>query len=260
MMMLAQTAMDDLVASAWECYRKAIAVGVDAIVRPSIPILFFGDCARFFGSPLRVVTVGLNPSCSEFPMYDRFARFPGARHDDKQVPPVASYLRSLADYFVTDPYTEWFDPSFEPILNGLGSSFYAGQPSTALHTDFCSPIATDPTWSGLRSERKILIRDGGPLWHRLIERLEPDIILMSVAGEHLDAIRFPWRGDWRELHVIQRENPYFVGARDILIAPGRKTTLVFGKAAQKPFGKVSEVDKRTVGALILKDWERGARA
>ena len=77
------------------------------------------------------------------------------------------------------------------MLNGLGASFYEGKPSTALHTDICSPVATDPTWSGLDwGEQKALEKEGGPLWHGLLEVLRPQVVTLSVASHHLSRIQF----------------------------------------------------------------------
>ena len=94
-------------------------------------------------STLRVLTVGLNPSLQEFPADRPFSRFPldegtAGRGRDH-------YLYALSSYFRTDPYRAWFR-AFEPLLNGAGASYYEGFTSTALHTDICSPVATDPTW------------------------------------------------------------------------------------------------------------------
>ena len=56
---------EPLAAQAWRLYRAIDASGASFLVRPSIPILFFGDSEQYFASPLRVITVGLNPSRSE---------------------------------------------------------------------------------------------------------------------------------------------------------------------------------------------------
>jgi len=52
--------MRELAAASWDLYREAIQLGTRAMVRPSIPILFFGDDERYAASALKVVTVGLN--------------------------------------------------------------------------------------------------------------------------------------------------------------------------------------------------------
>lgn len=44
-------------------------------VVPAVPILFFGDLKAYRASPLRVLTVGLNPSLHEFPAVEPFRRF-----------------------------------------------------------------------------------------------------------------------------------------------------------------------------------------
>ena len=242
--------MEELANEAWAAYRRAEAAGVDALVRPSIPILFFGDYERYFVSPKRVITVGLNPSLNEFPVNDRFTRFPAARYQDSRPPETARFLRALADYFREQPYNNWFKPAFEELLRGTGTSYYDGAESTALHTDICSPLATDPTWSRLRGERAVLAADGVELWHRLVSRLEPDVILISVAREHLDKIRFRRVGGWRTLYTVERYNPFTVEALDLEIAPGKRTLLVFGQAANLPFGTVSGGDKRTIGVVV----------
>ena len=59
--------MRDLAAASWELYREAVELGIGALVRPSIPVLFFGDDERYVSSALKVITVGLNPSRLEFP-------------------------------------------------------------------------------------------------------------------------------------------------------------------------------------------------
>ena len=55
--------MDSLIDEAWRIYD---ATADTCVVRPSIPILFFGDSAHYACSPLKVVTVALNPSRKEF--------------------------------------------------------------------------------------------------------------------------------------------------------------------------------------------------
>lgn len=98
----------------------------DFIVEPSVPILFFGDSNRYSRSKIRVVTVGLNPSKSEFPDDDRFRRFPEAQGTYPEIlkgKHVEKYLSALNNYFKKRPYGQWFG-SLEPVLNGLGSSYY----------------------------------------------------------------------------------------------------------------------------------------
>ena len=144
--------MDSLVDNAWRLYHEA--QNAHCAVRPSIPILFFGDRSRYFRSPPRIITVALNPSRREFPEGDRFARFPKAV---SVYPGILDglgredYGAALNDYFRQRPYRSWF-PWFDKVLRGMEASYYDGEVNTALHTDLCSPLATDPTWSRLGDE------------------------------------------------------------------------------------------------------------
>ena len=95
------------------------------MVRPSVPILWFGDSEAFSNSRVRIVTVGLNPSRVEFPEDNRFLRFPAARL--LTTPPTTAvqrlaYARALDSYFRSEPYRPWFDPGFERVLNGLSAT------------------------------------------------------------------------------------------------------------------------------------------
>jgi hypothetical protein len=237
---------------AWREHRRAEADGVRHLVRPSAPILYFGDSVRFHFSPLRVITVGLNPSREEFPRAAPFCRFqelrerPDGDHD--------TYLAALDAYFRGHPYTGWFNPSFEPLLRGLGVSYYDGQPSSALHTDLCSPLATDPTWSRLgQADQMALEPTGIRLWHELIETLQPDAVLISVARLLLDRIGFPASGPGSVIHPVdgsQRRRPYRIEGQRRRLASGKEPLFVFGPAAQQPFGLISARDKILAGMRI----------
>src|SRR5947207_5029597 len=125
----------ELGARAWEMHARAEAEAMEHLVRPSVPILFFGDSGRYQASRIRVLTVGLNPSREEFPRADPFSRFEDPRRVDGSPDiDLVAYLRTLDEYFRLNPYRKWFDPSFEPMLNGAGTSYYVGRDSTALHT------------------------------------------------------------------------------------------------------------------------------
>jgi hypothetical protein len=249
--------LDDVAEGAWAAHRAAVASRMGSVVVPSIPIAWFGDLEAYLRSALRVITVGLNPSRLEFPRADPFLRFPRARElagNALDAQGRAAYAGAMNDYFREKPYSAWFRPSFEEFLLGMDASFYGSASSTALHTDLCSPIATDPTWSGLGEERQIILREEGVcLWHELARLLEPDVIVASVARRHLDQIRFEWDGAWRVVHTIDRQNPYLVEARNLLLGSNKRSTLVFGRAAQKPFATIGSADKRRAGAAVLKN-------
>ena len=160
--MVERADLGELVAAAWRAYDNARRLPSRV---PGAPILFFGDFDAYRVSSLRVVTVGLNPSLKEFPERARFSRFPLAEGDEGREP--GRYIDALSAYYRTEPYRMWFG-HFERFLNGAESSYYAGKAATALHTDICSPIATDPTWRELAEvDRTALEADGLPLWHAL---------------------------------------------------------------------------------------------
>ena len=171
-------------------------------VQPAVPILFFGDLDAYRNSPLRVLTVGLNPSLHEFPEDEPFRRFPLAAGACGRDP--SRYLEAMSAYFRTDPYRGWFN-SYERLLNGMDASYYDGRSSTALHTDICSPVATNPTGSRLgKADRDALAHDGRPLWHGLVEQLRPQVVVLSVARRYLEDIEFDAMNDWEVIHCVRR--------------------------------------------------------
>ena len=240
-----------LVAEAWDAFERAPG---KSRVEPAMPILFFGDHEAYSASPLRVVTVGLNPSLREFPVDAPFARFPacagsGQVHGQR-------YLKCLSSYFHIDPYRSWFS-SYEAVLDGAEASYYPRKLSTALHTDIASPVATDPTWSKLGdSERDELLSHGIAIWHQLLKLLKPHLVLLSIARKHLSRIEFAaLKGNWKTLHAFnstksgaRRKRPYTVESRwyEIMDNPA---LFVFGRASQTPFGQLGNEQKRKVGEL-----------
>jgi len=88
--------LEELAREAWQQHEQAERSAIPHLVRPSIPVLFFGDSERFAGSPLRIITVGLNPSREEFPRAAPFLRFPGSGQWTDDDP--GAYLASLNAY------------------------------------------------------------------------------------------------------------------------------------------------------------------
>ena len=230
-------------------------------VNPAVPILFFGDLNAYRASPLRVLTVGLNPSRREFPADQPFQRFP--RAEGISGGERSCYLDAMSAYFRTDPYSAWFS-AYEPLLNGMDASYYDYHASTALHTDICSPVATDPTWSGLdEADRAALESDGGPLWHMLLEELKPQIVALSVAERHLERIDFTPLTDWmgirtfgRKANGDRRSAPYEIRGRWYDVG-GEHSLLIFGRAAIKPLGLLDNNRKSKAGASVLKAYQKG---
>ena len=250
--MSGRASLADAVSGAWQAFERAAALDVRVV--PSVPVLFFGDVDAYFGSPLRVVTVGLNPSSREFPASDPFERFPLANGiaDGN----MDGYLDAMSAYFRTSPYKSWFW-HFEPLLEGMGAGYWPGRASAALHTDICSPVATDPTWSGLApADRDALLADGVPLWHGLLEALRPDAAVFSVAAGHLSRIGFdPIDGEWGDFHIFDtdahgkpRERPYRVRSRRFMVG-GAAARFVFCPAMRSPL-PIGADQKRELGAII----------
>ncbi len=220
------------------------------LVCPSIPILFFGDSQKYATSRLKAITVGLNPSKEEFP--DKgFSRFPEVESVHQEILEgnhLDKYLTALNDYFRRRPY-RWFDTSFEPILNGMGASYYDSCENVVLHTDLCSPLATDPTWSRLPTAVKVRFEEAGSeLWHALIRRLDPDVVIISVKEDILRR-RIRTVNGWKTVYTIPREHPYDLKMGNMMIE-NKISKIFFGKAAQQPFGTVSKQDKKRIGQII----------
>lgn len=248
-------ALGALVARAWELHASETARPASPVVRPSMPILFFGDLDAYRASPRRVITVGLNPSAAEFPASDPWCRFPAMAAPGDHSPDT--YLAALSAYFRTQPYSRWF-AAFAPLLGGLGASFHAGAESTALHTDLCSPLATSPTWSRLGAARGPLAIAGIPLWHELMAALAPDLIVVSVARLYRNAIA--GRATWSEVFRVERARPYVAEMAVITPDDGRRVAVLFGPAAQTPFGTLSDTGRAELGARVsdLLDRDPGA--
>lgn len=248
------------VESAWCAYDNA--AGLSVRVNPAGPILFFGDICGYTSSMLRVLTVGLNPSRLEFPADRPFSRFPLFKEPVHRAP--ERYLGALSFYFVTRPYRAWFS-AFQPLLNGAGTSYYPGETSMALHTDICSPVATDPTWSRLgQADQSALEADGGPLWHMLLKILKPQLVVLSVAKRHLRRIEFePLDNQWNIHHTFERtgsgaprSRPYEIRGRWYYVG-GEPSLFIFGRPAQTPFGLVSDLQKREIGGMALETYRNG---
>lgn len=174
----------------------------ELVVSNSIPILFFGDLEAYLNSPMKIVTVALNPSDKEF-SETRFVTSEDVLTNTK------SYASTLSSYFSFNPYTRWFN-NFEKLLHHLKSSYYPennrptfpNDPKTpisniVLHTDICSPIATAKTWSKLKSKtekefREKLQANGKVIWSELISVLRPDIILVSGGLGMCDYFDASW--------------------------------------------------------------------
>lgn len=207
---------------------------------PLLPIHWFGDRPAYETSPMRVVTVGLNPSDREFRANDAKEistsfRFPDYDGTEKGL------MLALNNYFKRNPYNAWFKGSFGAVLQGFEASFYEGAKNTAIHTDICSPWATIPTWSKLpKVARQELENEGHGLWKQLILELQPDVILFSSSADHEQKVDFPSPDtDWKSVDVVAKR-PLLVRRFNI---NGKITQVFFQVQGRKPFLQTAKEQK-----------------
>jgi hypothetical protein len=225
------------------------------VASPSLPILYFGDLTSYHLSNLKVVTVGKNPSDNEFRLKkdDSFSFVRFSNWDEAS----RNLIPTLNSYFEDKPLKQWFS-SFEPILNGLHASYYQSSYSNiALHTDICSPLATDPTWSKLPKKTQADLYEGGfEIWRELIEELQPDIILVSIPRALFESV---FSSTGKELIIFTlkkdtelRKKPYIVEMHEYKLKSEKVVKVVFGQAANKPFDTIHNLQKIEIGKLCRK--------
>jgi hypothetical protein len=162
----------------------------EIVVKNSIPIVWFGDMEEFIKTKnfndkrKRVITIAANPSNQEFPIGNR--RFDIVKLDDfynldslEQSKRIDALAKTWNNYFNFNPYMGWFN-SYESILNGFNASYFTKNWNqyVTIHIDLYSAVATNPTWSNLKTEqRKQLSKN--ELIENLLEYLDPDIVLYS---------------------------------------------------------------------------------
>lgn len=220
-----------------------------------LPINWFGDRNAYSASEVRIITVGLNPSDKEFrednqSKFDsklRFPAFDGANN---------SLIGALNEYFEKNPYN-WFQ-SFEHILEGLDASYYANanRPNRVLHTDFCTPWATDPTWSKLtKSEKGSLMNTGFQEWKNLVAELDPHIILFSIPQEYVDMLSInDTICDFFQFDLDKNGNKR---TKPVIIRKGKycNAIAIFGRTWNLPFGALGAEQKKDLGCLIKKEYD-----
>ena len=222
------------------------------VIQKSLPILFFGDINSYMNNEFKIVTAALNPSDVEFKKSKderrystmfRFKDFDGSHE---------SLEKAYSNYFKFHPY-EWFgknknkhlDKGFKPILNGMGYCYYPNnnELKSVLHTDLCSPLATNPTWSDLsKSEKNELTKSGFLLWKKLIKEIKPNLILMSIAKKEIERLNPEFIETIHEKNDSYKINLYHINI------DGFNTKLVWGNAQNTPFQPFK--NKFQLGELI----------
>lgn len=193
--------LNDLIDSYWSDYVKH--KDKDYIVKPSIPIVWFGDMEAYKKSKIKVITIAINPSNNEFPNgadgEPSFSRFLKAKElykkdtlsqDDKIL-----LAQTLNSYFKNEPYMEWFK-RFEKPLNILDVSYKNGE-NIALHIDIYTALATNPTWGNLDEiqQNKIISIN---LFEKLLDYLKPDVMIYSANYEEFKRIFLEQGQNWQE--------------------------------------------------------------
>ncbi len=136
----------------------------------------------------------------------------------------------------------------------------------AVHTDICTPLATNPTWSKLKKcEIKELIEDGFKIWVELVEKiLRPSIILISISENCECFQRSKERYELGERKLLKRfyktkDGSKRAKAYDVYYyvtkIKGKNTIIVYGPPAQTPFGKISNDKKSELGEKIKEKYK-----
>lgn len=227
----------------------------DFVVSPSLPILYFGDLNAYLKSDFKVITAGLNPSDIEFKQNKNdnpnFFRFPEYNHS------IESLYLALNNYFNEMPYEKWFGKKhisksgFLPVLNGLDTCYYENsKTNTALHTDFCSPLATKPTWSRLnKKQQDMLSSKGFEIWKDLVLEIKPDLILLSISKDYLNQLPVRFVRTIESKFSRSKKIEYQIN-HFILNFGNYSTNLIWGNAQNTPLQPFKE--KYQLGVKIKK--------
>ena len=180
--------LTEIINKYWEDYVEH--KNLDIVVKPSIPIIWFGDLVAYKNSDLKVVTVAINPSDDEFKNTKKeisFNRFPYAEKltekEKLDVNDRVTLIKSYNDYFTVDPYPNFFERGYEKVLEIFSTSYgYNKSVSKAIHIDCISALATDLNWSQLKDKQESIRNIDffeNVFEKMLLDYLEPDIIILS---------------------------------------------------------------------------------
>jgi hypothetical protein len=92
------------------------------------------------------------------------------------------------------------------------------------------------------------------IWRSLIEELQPDILLISIP-QHIVEKNFGLaQGEFMSFTLKKdgkpRKNPYIVLRYEYHFQSGRKIPIIFGQAANKPFGTLTNFQKKEIGEKL----------
>jgi hypothetical protein len=66
----------------------------------------------------------------------------------------------------------------------------------------------------------------------------------------LGRVSFPQQAAWRVIYTVERTNPYIVELTKVNVGKGSSASLAFGRAANTPFGTVSNIEKEKIGRAL----------
>lgn len=227
--------LDYFIQQCWADFQSKKSLGF--VVNPTIPILWFGNLDEYEKSALKIVTIGLNPSCMEFcsvkgsKSFDVPLRFPKAASlvnaSILSSGEIALYKQAMNKYFINNPYCEWFRYN-ERILHALDASYRLPDKHRAIHIDIYTPIATSPTWGGLSSNEKAQIVSSNVLsFENWLNCLNPNIIIIAanasiVAKNFKNSQKKACRKENSNAFVPSLNNGYSPYIRGYHITDGRK--------------------------------------
>lgn len=220
------------------------------LVENSIPILWFGNVEKYFISKHKIITVSLNPSDIEFKNEKTSKSSTNLRFPDYNGSVVSIY-NAYNNYFRINPYNSWFKSSFQVVLKSFNAThydIYDGFENIAIHTDICSPFATNPSWSNLSNNEKTILENYGNLsWHNLVKILEPDVILFSASRDSEKKIKFFQLENWIPIDV-KAKSPLLKGK--FKINDNKVCTILFQIQGRKPFLKTKKEEKISFSKYI----------
>lgn len=157
----------------------------DNLIIPwACPIISFGDFNKS-----RIATIGLNPSDKEFinnsgnKLGKSQVRFPTLQllgiNNWTQVTKKERdiIIKSCQDYFINNPYNQWFKP-LDFLIAGTNFSFYFPR-LNVCHLDII-PFATIKKWGDLNTEeKKLLINEFGWLLTEILKYSNIELVILN---------------------------------------------------------------------------------
>jgi hypothetical protein len=175
---------------AWKSFEMCEKLGCTP--KGSCPVFYFGDLSKYQKLPRRIVTVGKNPSFHEFDGHIEMQELRGfnkIRNERYHLNDIGFFDERFTDYFQKKPYWRWFKP-LDVFIAALGfGEFRDG----VIHTDFLTPIATQPTWNEFEKNHKdasLEVRNLGiKIWLETMELLRPEVVVITMGHSVFDDMK-----------------------------------------------------------------------